>query len=142
MVTYHALPPFTNWVKVRQNQEETTPDPHFHPDLAALTNAPQSSVGPPYQYTANSIHTQPAQQSEDVVRGDIIKWVNCQLLSAGGQQGCPRVYKLESVKCLTLSQISVPDTALFWSHVTALHRFLDLTRPHVYFVFYNWVGES
>lgn len=24
----------------------------------------------------------------------------------------------------------------------ALHRYLDLTRPHVYFVFYNRVGES
>ena len=146
MVTYHALPPFTNWVKVRKNQEETTPNPYLHPDLPALTHAPQSSAGPPYQYTANSIHTQPAQQSENVARGDNIKWVNCQLLSAGGQQGCPRVYKLESVKWLTLSQISVPDiavTAPFWSHVDdALHRLLDLTRPHVYFVFHDWVGES
>ena len=41
--------------------------------------------------------------------------------------------------------ISVPDiavTALFWSNVDALHSFLDLKRPHAYFLFYNWVGES
>ena len=145
MVTYFALPPYVNWARVRQNQEETTPDPHFHHDLPTLTQPPQNSVHPPCQYTADSISTQPAQQSEGVARGDNIKWVNCPLLSTGAHKGCPRVYKLERVNWLTFSRISVPDiavTALFWSHVDALGTFLDLKRPHVYFVFYNWVGET
>ena len=145
MVSYHALPPSTHWARVKQNQNETTPDHYSHHDLPALTHPPQSTADPPYHYASNSIQNQAPQQRKVVAGVDNIKWINCHLLSAGEREGCPRVYKLESVNWRTLSQISVPDiavTALFWGHVDALGTFLDLERPRVYFVFYNWVGAS
>ncbi len=145
MTIYEAFPSFINWAKVTQKQKETTPDPYFHRDLPAVTNPSITSTGPPCQYTANCIRNKPTQQSKHVADDHDVKWINCHLLSAGAQKGCPRVYKLESVNWFTLSQISVPDiavTALFWSHVDALSTFLNLTRPLVYFLFYNWVGES
>ena len=84
-----------------------------------------------------------SQHEDDVSRGDDIKWVNCHLLSVGAKEGCPRVYQLYSVT--SLDRIGLPDivvTALFWSHGNALSTFLDLNRPHVFFIFHNGVERS
>ena len=130
MANDDALPFSIDWARVMQDAHDATLDAYFNQSLPALSHGPTvpANLPPP--------------PSKDISSGDDIRWVNCQL-STGGKNGCPRVYKLESVS--SLSRISVLDilvTALFWSHVDALRTFLDLTRPKVSFLFHNWVGES
>ena len=91
------------------------------------------------------IDPDPRLSQHDVVvsRGEVIQWVNCHLLSVGAKEGCPRVYQLYSVT--SLDRIGLPDivvTALFWSHRNALKTFLDLQRPHVFFIFPNGAERS
>ena len=156
----HSVNPFILWSRLIRNRDPLTPDSHFRRDLEELLRPPQRPADPPQQYIANNIHTQPVQQSiqpvqqstqpaqrsRNIPQGAHIKWVKCHLLPAGAQQGCPRVYWLHSVNERTLdNHISMPDiavTALYWGHVDALEKLLDMTRPRVDCFFYNWDGTS
>ncbi|KAK0516642.1 hypothetical protein JMJ35_001245 [Cladonia borealis] len=144
-----AGPPHQNiasGIQTQPAQQSTQPAQQSIQPAQQSIQPVQQSTQPTQQSTQPTQQsTQPTQQSTNIAQGNNINWVNCHLLPAGAQQGCPRVYWLDSVNRRTLyNHISIPDiavTALYWGHVDALHKFLDMTRPRVYFAFHSWVGN-
>ena len=165
-ILLHSVNPSIIWARINRKRDPLTPDPHFRGDLEGLLRPPRRPADPPHQYTANDIHTQPVQQSTqsthqstqptqqitqptqqrtNIPQSANIKWVNCHLLPAGAQQRCPRVYWLHSVnRCTLHNLITIPDiavAALYWGHVDALEKLLDMTRHRVDCFFHSWVGN-
>ena len=129
MIDPNGQPYAVDWARVSRDIDEA-----FRDGDPTLDRGPPVPIEPDPRLS---------QHEDDVSRGEDIQWVNCHLLSVGAREGCPRVYQLYSVT--SLDRIGLPDivvTALFWSHGNALRTFLDLYRPHVFFIFHNGADRS